>query len=64
MWEQQATTNQKKAGNVKRKEETPVHVSYQPPRIFAGIYLGWVSDAHPGSTVSQSDWPETVQKLT
>ena len=30
-------------GKVKKSEETPVHMSYQPPRILlAGIHLGWV----------------------
>ncbi|XP_028337772.1 protein FAM24A [Physeter macrocephalus] len=34
-------THRKNSGKVKRREETPVHMSYQPPRIFlAGIHLG------------------------
>ena len=49
----------------KGEKETPVHMSYQPPRILlAGIHLCRVMHAPLGSTVSQNDWPETTQKLT
>ena len=44
--------------------ETPVHMSYQPPRILlTGIHLGWAMFAPPVRTLSQNDWPETTQKL-
>ena len=57
--------NRKNLGEVKRREETPVHMSYWPPRILlAGVHLGWVMRAPPGRTLSQNDWPETAQKLT
>ena len=62
---EQATTNQKNLGKVKRREETPVQMSYQPPRILlTGIHLGWVTLTPPGRTLGQSDWPETTRKPT
>ena len=40
-------------------------MSYQPPRILlAGIHLGCMMGKTPGKTLSQSDWPDTTQKLT
>ena len=42
MWNQQATTNQKNSGKIKRREEIPVHKAQQPPRILlAGLHLDW-----------------------
>ena len=62
---EQATTNWKNSGEVKRREETPVHMSYQPRRtLHAGTHLGWVMLTPPGRTLSQKDWPETTWKLT
>ena len=38
--------NQKNSGKVKRREKTPVHISYQPPRILLpGIHLDWAMPA-------------------
>ena len=45
--------------------QTPVRMSYQPPRILlAGIHLGWAMHMPPGRTLSQNDRPETTWKLT
>ena len=53
------------SGNIKRREKTSVHMSYQPPRILlAGNHLGWMMSKPPGKTLSQSDWPEPTPKLT
>ena len=53
------------SGKGKRKEKTPVHVSYQPPRIhLTGMYLGWAMCTPPGRTLSQNDWLQTTRKLT
>ena len=42
-----------------------VHMFYQPPRILlTGIHLGWAICIPPGSTLTQNDCPETIQKLT
>ena len=49
----------------KDRKQNPVHMSYQPPRILPdGFHLGWAKQAPPGRTLSQSDWPETIWKLT
>ena len=41
------------------------HQSICPPRILlAGSHFGWAMHVPPGRTLSQSDWPETTQKLT
>ena len=46
------------------QNKTPVHMSYQHPRILlARIHLGWAMRTQPGRTLSQSDWPETTQKI-
>ena len=53
------------SGNIKRREKTSVHMSYQPPGILlAGNHLGWMMGKPPGKTLSQSDWPEPTPKLT
>ena len=58
-------TNRKNSEKVKRKEETPVHMPYQLPRILhTGIHLSWVMDSPPARTPSHSDWPKTTRKLT
>ena len=41
MRNQQATTNQKNSGKIKRRDETPVHKAQQSPRILAGLHLDW-----------------------
>ena len=42
-WWQATTTNWKNSGKVKRRQETPVHMSYQPLRtLLTRIHLGWV----------------------
>ena len=47
----------------KGQKETPVRVTYQPPRtLFAGIHLGWAMRVPPRKTLSQNDWPETTWK--
>ena len=51
-------------GKVKRREETPVHMSYQPPRLLlAGIHLGWAvvraTRKDPESEWLARDNPET-----
>ena len=57
-------TSARDSGNVKRREETSAHMSYQPPRILlAGIHLGWMMGKTPGKT-PESKWlarnnPET-----
>ena len=56
---EQATNIQKNSGKVKSKEETPVPMSYQPPRILlTGIHHDWAMPSSPGRTLSQRDWPE------
>ena len=34
-----------------------------PPRILAGIHLGWTMSVPPERTPSQNDWSETTRKL-
>ena len=60
----QAITNRKNLGKVKRREEMPVHMSYQPPRILlTGIHLGWAMRSPPRRTLSLNDWLETTRKV-
>ena len=60
----------KNLGGVKRKEESPAHMSCQSPRNpHNGIHLDWEMHTQLGRTLSQTryrhkqdDWPETTQK--
>lgn len=67
MQNEQATTNQKNQGMVKRREEMSAHLSCQPPRIIlAGISV-WLSAAQvTRRDLSPNDgWrqPETVSHV-
>ena len=53
----------KNLGRVQRREEMPVHMSYQPPRILVGIHLERTKCAPPGRTLSWNDWPETWKQI-
>ena len=47
-----------------RREETPAHIPYQPPRVLlTGGPLGLVTCTPPGRTLSQRDRLETAWKL-
>ena len=52
--------NGESSGGAERKEETPRHVSYQPPKTFlVGIHLGWEMHTPLGralSLISQKQW--------
>ena len=37
------TTNQKNLVKVQRRDETPVQMSYKPPRLLTGVHFGWVT---------------------
>ena len=48
----------------KGQKDTPVHMSYQPPRILLpGTHLVWAMCTPLGGTLSQNDWPETTWTL-
>ena len=50
-------TNQGNPGGTKRREETLVHTSYQPPwTLLSGIHLDWEIQTPPGRALSQTKY--------